>query len=112
MPTRLAGVAPGSYRLSFTTRGASGTSTKDVEVVLKGDEATVVAITFGTGKLSVFAPRGSSVFLFGKRWGRAPLRSVTVIEGTHEVMVVGPKVGTAREKVTISPGKTTTLHLR
>jgi hypothetical protein len=111
-PIRLGELAPGNHQLSFTARSPHGIAVRDAVLSVGPGEATEVAMTFGTGTLSITSPSPATVYIVGKKRGRTPIRSLTLIEGTHEVLVVGPRLGKRKLSVTILPGKATALKVK
>ena len=79
-------------------------------VKVRGGKTSNVSFRFEKGQLEVDAPSGSTVYVDGRRIGKAPLSSsISLWEGSHTVVVKKAGADDYRHRVRIRPGLVGTL---
>jgi hypothetical protein len=110
-PFDLEEVAVGRRHVRLAAATTYGRSTHELDVDVKAGEASTVSETFGTGTLQVNARPTSEVFIGGKSYGFTPV-TATLLEGSHEVLLVNKKLKAKRHKlVVVKPGQESELSV-
>jgi hypothetical protein len=79
-------LSPGAHSLRFRANGIETTK----KITLRAGQ-TPETFTLGASTVTIDAPEGVQLSLDGRSLGRAPLKPLTIFEGTHELKVQGEK---------------------
>jgi hypothetical protein len=79
-------LSPGAHTLRFRANGIETTK----KITLRSGE-TPGTFTLGASTVTIEAPDGVHLSLDGRSLGTAPLKPLTIFEGTHELKVQGEK---------------------
>lgn len=104
-------VSPGEHKLTVSRAGYL--SFWGLVQVVEGQTTTVRAeLQPEKGVLSVTSqPKGAELFVDGQPWGKAPLKSVEILPGAHEVRATKAGYEETRQTFEVGPGEDRTLRL-
>jgi serine/threonine-protein kinase len=78
-------MAPGKYVVKLIDK-SKGISTSRT-VVVKASGKTSERIYLSKGFVSISAPDGAGIYIDGRMVGRAPIKEISVYEGSHHILV-------------------------